>query len=63
MASMRPHAAPGANTSAFVMKHSSLYQETLRLHLDRGLPHKTKEFWISAIVFVSKDENLTRFLG
>jgi hypothetical protein len=21
--------------------------------------HKTKEFWVSAIVFVSKDENLT----
>ena len=22
--------------------------------------HKSKEFWVSAIVFVSKDENLTK---
>src|SRR5947207_6422908 len=27
---------------------------------DRLKQHKTKEFWISAIVFVSKDENLTK---
>src|SRR4051812_48271052 len=27
---------------------------------DRIKQHKTKEFWISAIVFVSKDENLTK---
>src|SRR5713226_9768801 len=27
---------------------------------DRLKPHKTKEFWISAIVFISKDENLTK---
>jgi hypothetical protein len=27
---------------------------------DRLTQHKTKEFWISAIVFVSKDENLTK---
>ncbi|MBI5315889.1 MAG: GIY-YIG nuclease family protein [Nitrospirae bacterium] len=26
---------------------------------DRLKQHKTKEFWVSAIVFVSKDENLT----
>jgi hypothetical protein len=34
---------------------------------DRLKQHKSKEFWISAIVFVSKDENLTkahiRYLG
>jgi hypothetical protein len=27
---------------------------------DRLKQHKTKEFWVSAIVFVSKDENLTK---
>lgn len=27
---------------------------------DRLRQHKTKEFWVSAIVFVSKDENLTK---
>ena len=27
---------------------------------DRLKQHKTKEFWISAVVFVSKDENLTK---
>src|ERR1022692_1342433 len=27
---------------------------------DRLKQHKTKEFWISAIIFVSKDENLTK---
>jgi hypothetical protein len=27
---------------------------------ERVKQHKTKEFWISAIVFVSKDENLTK---
>ena len=27
---------------------------------ERLKQHKTKEFWISAIVFVSKDENLTK---
>ncbi len=27
---------------------------------DRIRQHKTKEFWVSAIVFVSKDENLTK---
>src|SRR4029078_1938405 len=27
---------------------------------DRLKQHKSKEFWISAIVFVSKDENLTK---
>lgn len=27
---------------------------------DRIKQHKTKEFWVSAIVFVSKDENLTK---
>ena len=27
---------------------------------DRLKQHKNKEFWISAIVFVSKDENLTK---
>ena len=27
---------------------------------DRRKQHKTKEFWVSAIVFVSKDENLTK---
>src|SRR5262245_32515105 len=31
--------------------------ETIR---DRLKQHKTKEFWISGIVFVSKDENLTK---
>ena len=27
---------------------------------DRLRQHKTKEFWVSAIIFVSKDENLTK---
>src|SRR6266487_7116815 len=27
---------------------------------ERLKQHKTKEFWVSAIVFVSKDENLTK---
>jgi hypothetical protein len=27
---------------------------------DRLKQHKTKEFWVSAIIFVSKDENLTK---
>ena len=27
---------------------------------ERLKQHKTKEFWISAIVFISKDENLTK---
>ena len=27
---------------------------------DRIKQHKTKEFWVSAIIFVSKDENLTK---
>jgi len=27
---------------------------------DRLRQHKSKEFWVSAIVFVSKDENLTK---
>src|SRR6186713_2315638 len=27
---------------------------------DRLKQHKSKEFWVSAIVFVSKDENLTK---
>jgi hypothetical protein len=27
---------------------------------DRLKQHRTKEFWVSAIVFVSKDENLTK---
>ena len=27
---------------------------------DRLKQHKTKEFWVSAIVFISKDENLTK---
>src|SRR5437016_12758224 len=27
---------------------------------ERLKQHKTKEFWISAIIFVSKDENLTK---
>jgi hypothetical protein len=27
---------------------------------ERIKQHKTKEFWVSAIVFVSKDENLTK---
>lgn len=27
---------------------------------DRLKQHKTKEFWVAAIVFVSKDENLTK---
>src|SRR5258705_6957241 len=27
---------------------------------DRLKQHKTREFWVSAIVFVSKDENLTK---
>jgi hypothetical protein len=27
---------------------------------DRLRQHKTKEFWVSAIVFVSKDDNLTK---
>jgi len=29
---------------------------------ERLKQHKSKEFWVSAIVFVSKDENLTKAL-
>jgi hypothetical protein len=30
---------------------------------ERLKQHKAKEFWVSAIVFVSKDESLTKALG
>lgn len=44
---------PATNTPRAYIGEAEVIRERLK-------QHKTKEFWISAIVFVSKDENLTK---
>jgi Domain of unknown function (DUF4357) len=45
--------APRTNAPRAYIGEAEVIRERLR-------QHKTKEFWVSAIVFVSKDENLTK---
>jgi len=44
---------PATNTPRAYIGEAEVIRERLK-------QHKTKEFWVSAIVFVSKDENLTK---
>ena len=44
---------PRTNTPGAYVGEAEIIRERLK-------QHKTKEFWVSAIVFVSKDENLTK---
>ena len=44
---------PETNAPSAYIGEAEILRERLR-------QHKTKEFWVSAIVFVSKDENLTK---
>jgi hypothetical protein len=44
---------PATNTPRAYIGEAEVVRERLK-------QHKTKEFWVSAIVFVSKDENLTK---
>src|SRR5664279_1342229 len=44
---------PQTNASRAYIGEAEVIRERLK-------QHKTKEFWVSAIVFISKDENLTK---
>ena len=50
--------APGRVDQPFCLAPEA--RQPIGILRERLRQHKNKEFWVSAIVFVSKDENLTK---